>query len=118
MKTVIVHTREKEHTYPITIGVGLLREIEKVFDVTPYKNIVIITDKQIEKLLLHNKPQLVSKNTSVIVLPFGEDAKAIETVQDIWMELLKLDCDRSSLIINLGGGVVCDIGGFAAATFM
>jgi 3-dehydroquinate synthase len=54
----------------------------------------------------------------VIAVSSGEQAKQIETVQSIWKALHKNGCDRKSLLINLGGGAICDVGGFAASTFM
>ncbi len=52
------------------------------------------------------------------MLPAGEEYKTLATVQRIWDFLLEHHATRSSLLINLGGGVICDIGGFAAATYM
>ena len=53
----------------------------------------------------------------VIEIGIGEVNKNIETVCDVWKSLLDLGLDRNSVIINLGGGVVTDLGGFAASTF-
>ena len=52
-----------------------------------------------------------------IIIPAGEDHKTLETVQFIWHEMNRLQMTRESVLLNLGGGVVCDMGGFAAATF-
>jgi 3-dehydroquinate synthase len=52
------------------------------------------------------------------VLPPGESTKNMNTVQQIWMEMARFEIDRSSFLIALGGGVVSDIGGFVAATYM
>lgn len=53
----------------------------------------------------------------VIVIPPGEQYKNIETCQHIWSELMRLNADRKSLVINLGGGVIGDMGGFCASTY-
>lgn len=53
----------------------------------------------------------------VIEMDPGEENKNIETCTEIWKVLSELDADRKSLIINLGGGVVTDLGGFVASTF-
>ncbi|CAI9430004.1 3-dehydroquinate synthase [Candidatus Ornithobacterium hominis] len=50
-------------------------------------------------------------------IPAGESAKQIGNVADVWGGMLDLNLDRNSLLINLGGGVVTDLGGFAASTF-
>jgi 3-dehydroquinate synthase len=58
-------------------------------------------------------------NTPVetIIMPSGEKNKTIHTCMDIWATLSEKGADRSSLLINLGGGVVTDLGGFVASTF-
>lgn len=53
----------------------------------------------------------------LIEIPFGERNKNINTVQEIWKQLIENHADRNSLLINLGGGCVSDIGGFAASCF-
>lgn len=53
----------------------------------------------------------------VIEIPFGEINKTIETCTGVWDALAALDADRKGLIINVGGGVVTDLGGFVASTF-
>ncbi|MDE2589043.1 MAG: 3-dehydroquinate synthase, partial [Patescibacteria group bacterium] len=118
MKKVLVNIINQSQTYPIFIGSEILRKIESLIPVEKYGKIIVITDNVIEKVLFKNKPELFSKETHTIVLPFGERAKNIETVEEIWRELLELNCDRSSLIVNIGGGVISDVGGFAASTFM
>lgn len=54
---------------------------------------------------------------SLIEIPFGERSKNIDTVQKIWSQLVENHADRNSLMINLGGGVVSDMGGFAASCY-
>lgn len=56
--------------------------------------------------------------TGMLVLPAGEEHKNIRTVQRIWDWLLAEQATRRSVLVNLGGGVICDMGGFAAATYM
>ena len=53
-----------------------------------------------------------------IIIPSGEANKNLKTVEQIWKILIEENANRKSLIVNLGGGTVTDIGGFAAATFM
>lgn len=53
----------------------------------------------------------------IIEMPAGEEHKNIDTCNDIWQMLTQAFADRNSIIINLGGGVVCDIGGFAASVY-
>ena len=53
----------------------------------------------------------------ILKIESGEQAKKIGTIEKLWSKLLELNADRKSLLINLGGGVVSDIGGFVASTF-
>lgn len=55
---------------------------------------------------------------SILTIPTGESYKSIETISSIWRGCLDADMDRKSTIVALGGGVVSDLGGFSAATFM
>ena len=52
-----------------------------------------------------------------LVMPAGEANKTIETAQNLWSQLANYGADRDSLLINLGGGVVTDMGGFVASTY-
>jgi len=73
-------------------------------------------DENTEKycLPLLNKYLFDTKN---IKIKSGEQFKTLETVQMIWNELQRLNADKHAVILNLGGGVIGDIGGFCAATF-
>jgi 3-dehydroquinate synthase len=62
-------------------------------------------------------PQIVTTSRiEIIEIEAGEEFKNIETCSGVWSALIELGCDRKSLIINLGGGVVTDLGGFIAST--
>ena len=63
------------------------------------------------------KEQPVLHEAEVIEIFSGEEFKNIETVQRVWEKLSEHNADRNAVLINLGGGVVCDLGGFAAATY-
>lgn len=96
--------------YQVYIGQDLLRKIEEIIDISKFSKVVVITDTKIPKNYLNKFEK--------IIVPSGESHKNIETIQSIWKKMLDLKCDRKTLIINFGGGVVGDMGGFAAATFM
>jgi 3-dehydroquinate synthase len=74
---------------------------------------VIITDKNVWRI--HGKKFPPCR---VIRISPGEKAKTLDTVRNIYEEFLEFEVDRSSLIVGIGGGVVCDIAGFAASTFL
>ncbi len=92
---------------------------ESVKKVNKYDRIIIITDENVEKLCLPVfKQKLPSlRIDGIIIIKSGEENKSLDQLTFIWNELTRLNADRDDLIVNLGGGVVTDIGGMAAATF-
>lgn len=102
----------------IFIGEGILKNIESLFNLKGFSKVVIITDRHIAKLFLGKIRKSLPLKTESIILPAGEKEKNIITVQEIWTKLSEFQCDRKTLVVNLGGGVICDVGGFAASTFM
>jgi 3-dehydroquinate synthase len=84
-----------------------------------YSKVFILTDENTEKFCL---PVLKQELEAVSLLDIlrvdaGEESKTIEFCIEIWRRLIDLGADRKSLLINLGGGVVSDMGGFSASTF-
>lgn len=77
-------------------------------------NAAIITDANVRKVCGTGFPN----GAEVIEIGTGEGNKTLETVQTIYSRLLELGLDRSSTLIGIGGGIVCDITGFVATTFM
>ncbi len=75
---------------------------------------VIVTDSTVSRLVL---PCLSLPDLPVAEIKPGEDNKNIETLQSVWQTFIRSGLTRNSIIINVGGGVVTDLGGFAAATF-
>lgn len=81
--------------------------------------IVFLVDKNTQ---IHCLPLVLERcedleTATFLEIPAGESAKQIENVVEVWDGMLDLNLDRNSLLINLGGGVVTDLGGFAASTF-
>jgi len=75
---------------------------------------IILVDENTRQ---HCLPFLEIKNTELLEIESGEENKNIHTCAQLWKNLINLKAERDSLLINLGGGVVCDIGGFTASTF-
>jgi len=80
---------------------------------TKKRNTVIITDKTVEELYKNKFPSF-----PIITINPGEENKTIETVNEIYKQLIEYKIDRHSLILGIGGGIVCDITGFVASTFL
>lgn len=80
---------------------------------------IVITDVntgQFVMPLLRNDSKTVA-GAPIVTVPSGEVAKSVEQLAKVWKQLIDAGATRSSVIINVGGGVVSDLGGFAAATF-
>lgn len=79
----------------------------------------ILTDEHTLDLclptLIYNAPVL--ENAEFLELPAGEACKEISIVSEVWKSLAASGADRKSIIVNLGGGCICDTGGFVAATY-
>ncbi len=118
MKKLLVTIQEKPQIYPIIIGEGLIETIDSLFHFSKYSKIVIISGNNMPKEWLTKLQESLPFESFLILVPSGEKAKTIDTVINIWNQFQKLGLDRNSLVINLGGGVICDMGGFAASTYL
>jgi len=87
--------------------------LENLKNYIPSEKFVIITDKNVSRIYGKVFPQC-----EVIQISTGEKIKNIETLQYIYEKLLALEADRSIFIIGIGGGIVCDIAGFIASTYL
>jgi 3-dehydroquinate synthase len=87
--------------------------LENLRDYIPAEKFVIITDTNVGRIYGKDFPQC-----EVIQISTGEKIKNIETLQYIYEKLLALEADRSVFIIGIGGGIVCDIAGFIASTYL
>ena len=95
------------------------QELNKHLSENKYSKIFIIVDSNTNEFCLPNFLPLLETELAVEIIEFenGESFKNIETCVSIWNVLTELGADRKSLIINLGGGVVTDLGGFVASTY-
>lgn len=99
------------------IGEGALSSSGKLLENFP-RFIVLVDENVREHCLPVFRERLPMLDTSdVICIESGEEKKRLDQAVHIWNELTRMNVDRDALLINLGGGVVTDIGGLAAATF-
>ena len=75
--------------------------------------VVVITDTNVNRL--YNK---FFNQYKIIEIGLGEEIKTLDTVTSIYEQLIDLEVDRSFFIVGIGGGIVCDIAGFVASTYM
>ena len=121
MKTLRVDL--KERGYDILIAAGLLdRAGEELKKVCPGANrIFVVTDDHVQPLY-YNRVKASMKRVglqySVHVLPAGERAKSAAHLADLWEAMMEFGLTRTDAVVALGGGVVGDLAGFAAATVL
>ncbi|KAI3432608.1 hypothetical protein D9Q98_004155 [Chlorella vulgaris] len=118
MKVVEVDLGDR--TYPIYIGGGLLDQGELLRQHIPGSTALIVTNETIAPLYLDRCLQSVTANgvkAEVVILPDGEQHKTLEVLQKVWDKALECRLDRNTTFIALGGGVIGDMTGFAAAAY-
>lgn len=119
MKKIITTFKRKNSACSIHIGSGILPLLKSDKTVQSASSIVIITDSNVARHWLEPIIKVLSgKKIITICINPGEMFKTIDTLKIIWKKILEGRVDRSSVVITLGGGVMCDIGGFAAGTYM
>ena len=107
-------------SYPIYIEKGILANADRyIADVFQGRRIVILSDDRVFPLYGEKLQQsLSSYECHSIVLPHGEASKSFHMLPDIYAKFLECKISRSDLVIALGGGVIGDLGGFVAATYL
>ncbi len=107
-----------ERSYPIYIGSGLLSDSAILQQHIPGEHVALITNKTVEKIYRRQLEKALGKFSPIIIsLPDGEQYKTLQTLETIYEQLLQNHFDRNGTIIALGGGVVGDVAGFAAASY-
>jgi len=110
-----------ERSYPIHIGAGLIERIDLLAPLLPQRRVMIVSNTVVAPLYLDRVVRAFERagiEALSVVLPDGEDHKDWPTLNLIFDALLRHRCDRKTTLIALGGGVIGDITGFAAAAFM
>jgi len=108
VKNRILNTATKNSNIYLNKGIGDLDNLAKG------KRIAVITDENVKKLYGSRFPNA----DFVYTVAPGEKSKSLQTVDNIYQALLENEYDRSSIIIGIGGGVVTDLAGFVASTYM
>lgn len=109
MKEIIEITRPQGDTSKIIIG-EVLQDLEQYL---PDKRVIIITDAN-----LHRHYRDLIERYEHIIIGMGETNKTFLTIDKIYKELIGMNADRETFILGFGGGIVTDITGFAASTYM
>lgn len=106
-------------TYAIHFNEKAYTELNTHLEESNYSKLFILVDENTHQYCLPSFMSQISGDYDfeIIEIEAGEINKNIETCTQVWYALSELDADRKSLIINLGGGVATDLGGFVASTF-
>jgi len=92
-------------------------ELGKILNRYPYDKIFLVTEENCDQFcvpLINHTPGF--ENFRKVVIPSGEENKKLSSVEMIWLFLSQNGADRKSLVVNLGGGMLTDLGSFAAST--
>lgn len=101
-----------KNRHPITIVQQILSEA------LTYDKLFVLVDKHTKEFCLPLLKEIgAMAEADIISIPANDNNKGLESLTHIWQQLTRHGATRHSLLINLGGGMVTDIGGFAAATF-
>jgi 3-dehydroquinate synthase len=115
---VVLNVDLGEHSYPIHVGGGLLREAELLGSHITSSEVMVVTNETVAPLYLDTLLGCLSGyQVTCQALPDGEQYKSLETLAGLFDTLLAATCSRDTTLIALGGGVVGDIAGFAAACY-
>lgn len=107
--------------YDVIVQNGGLDDLGKMLKSRGLQNPIIVTDHNIAQFQTECVSAALNKmglNPKVIVVPSGEAHKNLDTISELWKSFLKNGLDRKSTVIALGGGVIGDMAGFAASTYM
>ena len=110
-----------ERSYNIHIGQGLLDDVAAYSQLPRGASALVVTNTTVEPLYaqrLSRTLRQIFANVEVVTLPDGEEHKSWPALNSIFDSLLKNACDRKTLLFALGGGVIGDMTGFAAACYM
>lgn len=122
MKKIDIHVPAYSKKYPVIIGENMLSTITNHVTFDDYSSVFIFTDSHVAPHYLHVLTDALAEtfDTTIHHTTFaaGEKSKNLDTVHNAYTALIQAKADRCTLMINLGGGVVSDMGGYIASTYL
>ena len=100
---------------PIIFTDNAARQLGSIIAATPHDSLFILCDENTARLCLPKIPD--TQAFKLITIPSGDTSKTLQSLTHVWQQLQEGGATRHSLLVNLGGGMVTDLGGFAASTF-
>jgi len=116
-----VQVKLSGRSYPIYIGAGLLARGELLSQHLPQNRVALVSDATVAALYIEpvaNALKAAGVSVATVVIPTGEQHKDWHTLNAVFDALLANHCERKTTLVALGGGVVGDLVGFAAATYL
>ena len=113
-----IDVKTTSQKYQVHIGEGLVKNLNQILNESGSSERHVVISSQPIWSIHGPAIQTALGNTDLVLIPDGEAAKTLNTVSTIYENLIKLGADRSTTIIAVGGGVLGDIAGFAAASFL
>ena len=111
-----------EVPYEIVLGQGILPFLgEELEALSVSGSLMVITDTEVGNRYLPTLENALEKTgfqVSVVTVPSGEEAKSVQCAAEVWRAMADCKLSRDSYVLALGGGVVGDLAGFCASTFM
>lgn len=105
--------------YPVTIGRGTLETVASTIDALGASHrVAVITDDIVGPLYAARVAEPLGERARIHTVPSGEENKTRQTWERLTDEMLERGCGRDTIVVALGGGVIGDLAGFVAATFM
>ncbi|MEN9782152.1 MAG: 3-dehydroquinate synthase, partial [Pseudomonadota bacterium] len=104
--------------YKIIIGNEIVNNISNHINFAKYSKILILIDRKVYELWWSDVKTYLPSDAVIIQVEDGEVNKNITNATQIWNQMIEKGFDRKSIIINFGGGMVSDLGGFVASTYM
>ncbi|WP_246559017.1 3-dehydroquinate synthase [Hymenobacter piscis] len=99
------------------VGPGSLPELADFLQKPAVKQVFVVVDANTAAMCLPLLKNVLPAGCEVVEIPAGEDYKTLATCETLWTALTEARADRYAVVVNLGGGVVTDLGGFAAAVY-
>ena len=111
----------KDHSYPIYIQKGILKSAhEKIKEIYQGKKIMIISDDQVYHYYGELLTNVLQQDFEVghVIVPHGEQSKRFDMLPQLYQACLDFQLTRTDLIVALGGGVIGDMAGFVASSYL
>ncbi|MCB9644285.1 MAG: 3-dehydroquinate synthase [Myxococcales bacterium] len=104
--------------YTLTMGAGLLEKLSSVLQLSGFSKVAILTEEHVAPHWLETVQRGLGEEVPYFVTRAGENHKTLASLEAIWSWMTEIGLDRRSVLLNLGGGLLGDLGGFAASCFM